>query len=129
MSPLLATLLAEADDSSSSGSIISLLFLPAMLVLLYFIMIRPQRRRMKEQQAAQQRLQDTLQVGSEVITAAGIYGTVSGEDGDDVIWLEIDDDVQIRVARAAIQTVLNPDDGELDDADDTADSADRSTSD
>ena len=66
---------------------------------MYFLMIRPQRRRMREQAA----LQSTLGVGDEVVTTSGIYGFITGFDGDKV-WLEIDDDVQIRVARAAIQT-------------------------
>ena len=42
-----------------------------------------------------------LEVGDEVVTRSGIYGFVSGF-GDSVIWLEIDDNVQIRVDRAAI---------------------------
>jgi preprotein translocase subunit YajC len=66
---------------------------------MYFFMIRPQRRRMREQQE----LQRSIQVGDEVITTSGVYGTITGEDGDARFWLEIDDDVQIRIARAAIQ--------------------------
>ncbi len=128
MSPILATLLAEADSSNDGRSIISLLFLPGMLVLLYFILIRPQRRRVKEQQLAQERLQNALEIGSEIVTAAGIYGTVTGEDGDDVLWVEIDDDVQIRLARAAVQTVLNPAD-DSEDADDVDVDAESTSSD
>jgi hypothetical protein len=36
------------------------------------------------------------------MTTSGVYGFVTGFDGD-IAWLEIDDNVQIRVARAAIQ--------------------------
>ena len=36
------------------------------------------------------------------MTNSGIYGFITGFD-DDRVWLEIDDDVQIRVIRAAIQ--------------------------
>ncbi len=126
MSSHLASLLAEADDSGGGGSaFLSLLPLIVIFGALYFVLIRPQRRRLREQQAAQERLQKSLEIGSEIVTAAGIYGTVTGEDGDDVIWVEIDDDVQIRLARAAVQTVLNPaDDSEdEDDADIDAESA------
>jgi preprotein translocase subunit YajC len=77
-------------------------------------MIRPQRRRMREQQE----LQRSIQVGDEVITTSGVYGIVTGEDGDSRFWLEIDDDVQIRIARAAISGKASPDD---DANDDTAD--------
>ena len=126
MTSLIAGVLASSNESSG-GSILSLLFLPGLLVLLYFIMIRPQRRRMREQAEAQTRLQPQLEVGSEVVTASGIYGTVTGEDGDEVLWLEIDDDVQIRIARAAIQKVLN--DTDDDDVDDDVDSAEATSAD
>ncbi|QRN79389.1 MAG: preprotein translocase subunit YajC, partial [Nocardiopsis sp. BM-2018] len=42
------------------------------------------------------------EIGDEVITTSGMYGFITGVDGDK-FWLEIDDDVQIRVARAAVQ--------------------------
>jgi len=50
------------------------------------------------------------------VTTSGIFGTITGEDGPNRFWLEIDDenDVQIRIARAAIQNVVTPED--LDDA-------------
>jgi preprotein translocase subunit YajC len=76
-------------------------------------------------------MQKTLGVGDEVITASGIYGFITGEE-DDRFWLEIDDDVQIRIARAAIQGRVDdeessdPDDDDAvdDDAVDDADEAD-----
>jgi len=45
-------------------------------------------------------------VGDEVVTTSGIFGFITGEDGDK-FWLEIDDDVQIRIARAAIQNKVD----------------------
>jgi preprotein translocase subunit YajC len=92
---LLGSLFA-ADDSG--GSALSLLFLPLMLVGAYFLLIRPQRRRQKEQGS----LQRALAEGDEVLTTSGIYGFITGFDGD-IVWLEIDDNIQIRVARAAVQ--------------------------
>jgi len=93
---LLGSLLAA--DKDSGGSAISLLFLPLMLVGAYFLLIRPQRRRQKEQVS----LQRALAEGDEVLTTSGIYGFITGFDGD-IVWLEIDDNIQIRVARAAVQ--------------------------
>ena len=84
-----------ADDG---GSALSLLFLPLMFVGAYFLLIRPQRRRLKEQS----NLQSALQEGDEVITTSGMYGFITGFDGD-IVWLEVDDNIQIRVARAAVQ--------------------------
>src|SRR4051794_21910627 len=87
-----------AADKNSGGSALSLLFLPLMLVGAYFLLIRPQRRRQKEQVG----LQRALAEGDEVLTTSGIYGFITGFDGD-IVWLEIDDNIQIRVARAAVQ--------------------------
>jgi preprotein translocase subunit YajC len=84
--------------NSGGGSIVSLLFLPLIFVAMYFLMIRPQRKRQK----ATATLQSTIEVGDEVMTTSGVYGFVTGFDGD-IAWLEVDDNVQIRVARAAIQ--------------------------
>jgi len=56
-----------------------------------------------------------------VITTSGVYGVITGLDGDSRFWLEIDDDVQIRIARAAIsgKSSLSDDDEADADADDT----------
>jgi len=89
-------LLLEATNSG--GSPLSLLILPLMMVGMYFLLIRPQRRRMKEQSS----MQSSLTEGDEIITTSGIYGFITGFDGD-IVWIEIDDTVQIRVAKAAIQ--------------------------
>ena len=86
---------------------------------MYFLMIRPQRKRAREQQA----LQAAISVGQDVITTSGIFGTITGEDGDSRFWLEIDDDVQIRIARAAISSVVTDDDDEQATADDTSSAA------
>lgn len=94
---MLSTLTLFAAEEGG-GSALSLLFLPLMFVGAYFLLIRPQRRRMKEQTS----LQSALQEGDEVITTSGMYGFITGFDGD-IVWLEIDDNIQIRVARAAVQ--------------------------
>lgn len=114
-----------ADDSGSGGSaFVSLGILLLIPFAMYFFMIRPQRRRMREQQD----LQNSIEVGDEVVTTSGVYGTITGEDGPSRFWLEIDDDVQIRIARAAIQGKVAPED-ENDGADDDLQSASDTTDD
>jgi preprotein translocase subunit YajC len=95
------SILASSDDSSGSP-LPSLILLALIPLALYFFMIRPQRRRVRDQQA----LQRSIGVGDEVVTTSGIFGFITGEDGDK-FWLEIDDDVQIRIARAAIQNKVD----------------------
>ena len=76
----------------------AIVFLLAIPVAMYFLMIRPQKKRLREQAA----LQASMGIGDEVVTNSGIYGFVTGEE-DDKFWLEIDENVQIRIAKVAIQ--------------------------
>jgi preprotein translocase subunit YajC len=95
--------LIAQDSASTGGSAIQLVILLMIPLAMYFLMIRPQRRRMKETQA----LQRSLAVDDEVITTSGIYGTITGIEGDR-FWLEIDNDVQIQIARSAVQGRVSP---------------------
>jgi preprotein translocase YajC subunit len=87
-----------ADSGGGGGSLVSIGVLLLIPIAMYFLLIRPQRRR----QRAQQELQSSLDVGDEVMTASGIYGFITGFE-DDKVWIEIDDDVQIRVNRVFLQ--------------------------
>jgi preprotein translocase subunit YajC len=117
-----ALILSAADDSSGGGGggVAQLLILLLIPFAMYFLLIRPQRKRMKDQAS----MQSTLGVGDEVITTSGIYGFITGEE-EDRFWIEIDDDVQVRVAKAAVQGKVNtsdaPDAADDDDADDSDD--------
>ena len=90
--------LIAADSKSSSAGFVNIAILLVIPVAMYFLLIRPQRRR----QRAAANLQSSIEIGDEVMTTSGMYGFVTGFDGD-IAWLEIDDNVQMRVARAAIQ--------------------------
>jgi len=74
--------------------------LALMFGIMYFLVILPQQRQRKKVQA----MLAAVKNGDKVITTAGIYGTVSGMDGDTVI-LKIADNVKIRIARTAIAQV------------------------
>lgn len=95
------SILAQESDGGGGG-IASLLVLLLIPFAMYFFLIRPQRKRMKDAAS----LQSSLGVGDEVVTSSGVYGFITGEE-DDLFWLEVDDDVQIRIAKAAIQNKVN----------------------
>jgi preprotein translocase subunit YajC len=80
------------------------IFILALLALMWFLIIRPQRRR---QQAAQQLL-TKIDVGKEIVTAGGLYGTVTSVEGDEV-RVEIADGVEVRIAKRAVAGVMNED--------------------
>jgi preprotein translocase subunit YajC len=68
-----------------------------LIVLMYFMLIRPQQKRMRAQQA----LLSAVQEGDEVLTTAGVYGFITAMEGD-VVWVEIAEGVEVRVAKGAI---------------------------
>jgi preprotein translocase subunit YajC len=74
-----------------------------LVVLMYFLLIRPQQRRMKEQHA----LLAAVTEGDEVLTSAGVYGFVTAMEGD-VVWVEIAEGVEVRVAKGAIARRITP---------------------
>ena len=87
----------------------SLLIFPLLLGAMYFLMIRPQQKRVREQQE----LVDNLEVGDEVLTTAGLYGTVTLIDGQ-VMLLEIAEGVEVRLAKQAVSQLVTYDDEEDD---------------
>jgi preprotein translocase subunit YajC len=80
------------------------IFIIVILVLMWFLLIRPQRRR----QLDSQRLLNSLAVGQEVVTAGGLYGTITVLDEDEV-RVRIADGVEVRIAKRAIAGVLSDD--------------------
>jgi preprotein translocase subunit YajC len=80
------------------------IFILVLLVLMWFLLIRPQRRRQMETQ----RMINSVTVGSEVVTAGGLYGTVTALEGDDV-HLEIAEGIEVRVAKRAIAGTVTED--------------------
>lgn len=98
LTDLPAVVIAQDSEASSGAALVQFAILLMVPLALYFLMIRPQRRRMRETAA----LQASLGVGDEVITSSGVYGFIVGVESD-LFWLEIDDNVQIRVAKASVQ--------------------------
>jgi preprotein translocase subunit YajC len=77
------------------------IFLIVLLALVWLLLIRPRQRAMK----SQQRQLQGLEVGDEILTAGGIYGTVRSIDGDE-LRVEIAEDLDVRIARRAVAAVL-----------------------
>ncbi len=83
---------------------------------LYAFMIVPQQRKMKAHNA----LLQSLQEGDVVVTSAGIYGAIA-EVEDNVVWLEVAPDVELKVLRSAIADRVESGDADNDDADNEED--------
>jgi preprotein translocase subunit YajC len=92
--------LASAGGGAGFGGF--LIPLALMFAIMYFMVIMPQQRQRKKMQA----MLTALKTGDKVITNGGIYGTISGIDGDSAILkISSDPQVKIRIARSAIAQV------------------------
>jgi preprotein translocase subunit YajC len=74
-----------------------------LAAVFFFLVVRPQRRQL----AAHRALVASLEIGDEVITAGGLYGTIRAL-RDDAVELEVADGVIVRMARGAIARPVGP---------------------
>src|SRR5215210_807365 len=93
--------------------------------LMWALLILPQQRRMKAHQA----VVASLRAGDEVVTAGGVYGTITSVD-EDTLAVEVAPGVVLRVLRSAVSQRIgdvdevdevDADDDELGDDDETDD--------
>jgi preprotein translocase subunit YajC len=92
----------------------STLLLLLLFVLAWVVLILPKQRELKRHNA----LVASLDVGDEVMSGAGMYGTITGIEGD-VVWLEIAPDLEIKLAKRAIASKVAA--AEVDEDDDEDD--------
>jgi preprotein translocase subunit YajC len=96
-------MILEAAAKSGGGGSVFFLFIILALAAMWLIVIRPQRRK----QRLQQSMQSDLAVGDEILTAGGVYGTVTRiDEEEDEVRVEIAPTVEIRLARRAIAAQL-----------------------
>jgi preprotein translocase subunit YajC len=100
----LALVLGATKAKTTTGSSFPLLILILAFFALYFLWIRPQRAKVRQQQMSQVR---SIDVGDEVVTQAGIVGTVQWLD-DERVGVEIAPNTTIVVVRAAIGRRVSP---------------------
>ncbi|MHB8781152.1 MAG: preprotein translocase subunit YajC [Candidatus Geothermincolia bacterium] len=81
----------------------SWIFLVLIVVVFYFLLIRPQQRTMR----AHAELMRKIGLGDEVVTQAGIFGTVTALE-DDTLLIEISEGVEIRILRSSVAKNLTP---------------------
>ena len=99
---MISTAWAQTAAAKSAGGMFEMLMpLALMFLVFYFLLIRPQQKKSKQHQE----LLKNLKKGDEVVTASGIYGTVS-DLKDALIVLEVANNVRIRVDRHQIGRVV-----------------------
>jgi len=91
------TLELLASGGDTGGSPLGLLILLLPIAAIIFLTVVPQRR----QRAKQAALMSNLEVGDEVVTIGGIHGVINHIE-DDVVHLEVDDDVVMKIGLGAV---------------------------
>lgn len=95
---MLTIILQTAAAQPAGNGLWSMLIMFVLIfAVMYFFMIRPQ----KKQQKAIEEMRKSLTKGDKVITAGGIYGTISDIDETSVL-VKVDGDVKIRVDKSCI---------------------------
>jgi preprotein translocase subunit YajC len=90
-------ILLQAAGQPSSMPMI--LMMVAIFAIMWFFMIRPQQKKQKEIQ----KWRNSITVGTNVVTAGGIYGVVRGiNEADNILEVEIANGVRIRIDRNSV---------------------------
>jgi len=92
---------AWAAPAQQEPDLASFLPLIVLFAVFYFFLIRPQLKQAKQHK----QLVSALAKGDEVITTGGLLGKIK-EVGDNFIAVEIAKDVEVKVQKQAISTVL-----------------------
>ena len=89
------TILLQQAGAGSGPS--SILMIVALFVIFYFFMIRPQQKRQKEIK----KFRDSLQPGSDIVTAGGIFGKIK-DVAEAYFIVEVTKGVTIRVDKGSV---------------------------
>ncbi len=102
----LGTVIAAAHEATPEGQSTIWSFLPLILIFagFWFLMIVPQRKKQKQHD----QLINGLKSGDEVLTAGGIFGTITNVK-DDRFVLKVSDNTKIEVLKSCVQTRIDKD--------------------
>ena len=92
-----------ATAASTNGMWIYYALIALMFVAMYFFTIRPQNKREKELK----NMRDQLQIGDEIMTIGGFYGTVVRIKDDRVTIASGAEKTKLEITKSAINTILN----------------------
>jgi len=81
--------------------LVGLLPLVLLAVVFYLLIMRPARNRQK----AQQQLISSVGPGAQIMTTAGIYGTVVAREGDD-LTVSVAPGVELRMVAGSVARVI-----------------------
>ena len=89
-----------ANPPPQAGMMSMLTLFAPMFLVIYFFILRPQNKKMKEHKA----ILDKVKQGDEIVTASGLFGTVTSVT-DQVVTLEIADKVRVKMLKSQVASV------------------------
>lgn len=89
---------AAPAAGAQGGGWSTIIMIVLIFVVMWLFMIRPQRKQQKELE----KFRNGLQKGDKVVTAGGIYGTIS-EIQDRTVLIKVDGDVKLKVDKTSLQ--------------------------
>ncbi len=89
---------AAATPQGPFGNFGGIAIMVLMFVVMYFFMIRPQSKRAKEQK----KFAESMNVGEQIVTTAGIHGRINKANDDGTLQLEISRNTFMTVERSAV---------------------------
>ena len=85
------------QQAGAGSGLSSILMIVALFAIFYFFMIRPQQKRQKEIK----KFRDSLQPGSDIVTAGGIFGKIK-DVAEAYFIVEVTKGVTIRVDKGSV---------------------------
>jgi preprotein translocase subunit YajC len=93
-----SVMLQAAPAAAPGGGMMPIFLMVGMFVVMYFFMIRPQAKRAKEQK----KFAESMNVGEQIVTTAGIHGRINKANDDGTLQLEISRGTFMTVERSAV---------------------------
>lgn len=87
----------QGASGSGLGNFMLIIYIALFIGIFYFLLIRPGQKQRKQHQE----VIEAIRKGDEVMTAGGIYGTVS-KLADDYVMVEIAKKIEIKLSRNSI---------------------------
>lgn len=92
-------------QGSGVASLMPIFTMFLVFLVLYFLILRPQGKRQREREAMLKRATK----GDRILSTSGIYGTIVGTRGDDVLLVKIADNARVEMARSAVASIVGSD--------------------
>ena len=105
MFPIETTAVIGQAAPAGGNGMIMLLFWGLFFAAMWFLLIAPQRKKQKQHQ----KMLTELKSGDEIITAGGVYGTITNVK-DDRFSLRVGDGTKVEINKAFVHAVVKKSD-------------------